>query len=117
MSEPVRAQLMRSSVAVTRKPLSASSLLRVTNEASSAPTARPVRGSRMPVAGGAITLMGGASIPFERPLPPFIDKADRQHRKAYNHGPGAERTGLAEGDRPGKQKRHLESGNDEQEEE
>src|SRR5215510_14579887 len=114
MSEPVRAQLMRSSVAVTRKPLSASSLLSVTNEASSAPTGRPVRGSRMPVAGGAITLMGGASIPFERPLPPLIDKADRQHCKEHHHGPEAERAELAEGDRPGKQERHFQIENDEQ---
>src|SRR5262249_14526997 len=114
MSEPVRAQLIRSSVAVTRKPLSASSLLSVTKDASSAPTGRPVRGSRMPVAGGAITLMGKASIPFERPLPPFIDKADRQDRKEYHHGPEAEQAELAEGHRPGKQERHFQVENDEQ---
>ena len=46
------AQVISSSVAVTRKPLSASSLLRVPNEGSSAPIGRPVRGSRIPFGGG-----------------------------------------------------------------
>src|SRR5262249_31989844 len=114
MSEPVRAQVMRSSVAVTRKPLSESSLFNATKDGSSAPTGRPVRGSRMPVPAGAITLMGGASIPFERPLPPLIDKADGEDRKEHHHGPEAEGTELAERHRPGEQERHFEIENDEQ---
>src|SRR5215813_8222514 len=114
MSEPVRAQLMSSSVAVTMNPLSASSLLSITKDESSAPIGRPVRGSRMPVAAGAITLMGCSSVPFERPLPPLIDKADREDRKEDHHRPEAEQTDLAEGDRPGKQERDLEVENDEQ---
>src|SRR3954449_8038886 len=115
MSEPVRAQVMRSSVAVTRKPLSASSLLSVTKDASSEPTGLPVRGSKMPVAGGAITLMGfQASIPFERPLPPFIDKADRQDRKEDHHRPEAERPDPAERHGPREQERHFEIEDDEE---
>src|SRR3954469_11344454 len=114
MSEPVRAHVMRSSVAVTRKPLSASSLLSVTKDASSEPTGRPVRGSRMPVAGGAITLMGEASIPFERPLPPLIDKADRQDRKEDHHRPEAECADAAERHCPWEQEGHFEVENDEQ---
>jgi len=42
ISDPVRAQVMRSSAAVTRNPLSASSLLRPTKKRSSAPTGWPV---------------------------------------------------------------------------
>src|SRR5512145_3557585 len=114
ISEPVRAQLIRSSVAVTRNPLSASSLLSVTNDASSAPIGRPVRGSRMPVAGGAITLMGISSIPFERSLPPLIDKSDGQNRKEHHHRPEAEQAELPESDGPGKQKRDFEIENDEE---
>src|SRR5262249_52359110 len=114
MREPVRAQLMRSSVAVTRNPLSASSLLSVTKAASSDPPGRPVRGSRMPVAGGATTLMGLASIPFERPLPPLIDKSDGQNRKEDHHRPEAEKADAAECHRPRKQERHFEIEDDEQ---
>src|SRR5262249_9249864 len=114
MSEPVRGQVIRSSVAVTRKPLSASSLFSATKDGSSAPTGRPVRGSRMPVGAGAITLMGGASIPFERPLPPLIDKADGEYRKEDHHRPEAERAELAERHRPGEQERHFQIENDEQ---
>src|SRR5215510_8979529 len=100
MSEPVRAQLISSSVAVTMNPLSASSSLSLTNDESSAPIGRPVRGSRMPVAAGAITLMGCSSVPFERPLPPFIDKTDGQNRKEDHHRPEAEQADLAERDGP-----------------
>src|SRR5690242_16944814 len=115
MSEPVRAQLMISSVAVTKKPLSASSFFSVTKEGSSAPTGRPVRGSRMPLAGGATTLMGQLSIPFERPLPPLIDKSDRENRKKDHHRPEAEEADPAERDRPGKQEGDFEVEDDEQE--
>src|SRR5262249_22326257 len=114
MREPVRAQLMRSSVAVTRNPLSASSLLSVTKDASSDPTGRPVRGSRMPVAGGATMLMREASIPFKRPLPPFVDKSDGQNRKEDHHRPEAEQADATECHRPRKQERHFEIEDDEQ---
>src|SRR5947199_731387 len=112
ISEPVRAHVIRSSVAVTRKPLSASSLLRPTKYESSAPTGLPVRGSRMPVAAGATRLM--RSIPFQRPLLPLIYEADRQHAKEQHHRPEAEGTELTEGHRPREQKRHFEVENDEQ---
>src|SRR5262249_54185853 len=114
MSEPVRAQLIRSSVAVTRKTLSASWSLSARKAGSSAPTGRPVRGSRIPLAGGATTLMGSSSIPFERPLPPLIDKADGEHRKEHHHRPESKRAELAEGDRPGEQEGDLEVEDDEQ---
>ena len=48
MSEPVRAQVMRSSVEVTRKPLSDSSLFTSRKNGSVEPTGLPVEGSRMP---------------------------------------------------------------------
>src|SRR5262249_19307342 len=112
ISEPVRAQVMRSSVAVTRKPLSASSSFNPTKNGSSEPTGLPVHGSRMPVAAGATVLM--RSIPFERPLLPLIYEADREHAKEHHHRPVAEEAKVAERDRPREQEAHLEIEDDEQ---
>src|SRR5262245_21079650 len=114
ISEPVRAQMIRSSVAVTKKPLSASSLLRPTKDGSSAPTGLPVRGSRMPLAAGATRVLI-RSIPFERPLLPLIDKADGEHRKEHHHRQEAVGAEVAEPDCPGEQNRDFEVQNDEQE--
>src|SRR2546422_8982735 len=55
ISDPVRAQVIRSSVAATKKPLSESSWLTSRKYGSLAPTGLPVEGSRIPVAAGAIT--------------------------------------------------------------
>src|SRR5690242_266843 len=95
------------------KPLSASSSFSPPKNASSAPTGLPVRGSRMPVAGGATTLIA-TSVPFECPLLPLVDKADGQHRKEHHHRPEAEGAELAVYDRPGEQERDLEVEDDEQ---
>ena len=55
ISEPVRAQVIRSSVEVTRKPLSSSSLLHVAEElASSALTGLPVARIEIALGSGAI---------------------------------------------------------------
>src|SRR5208283_1969597 len=105
MSEPVRAQLMRSSVAVTRKPLSASSSFIARKAGSSAPTGLPVRGSRMPRGAGAITCaIGGEpevnpmrSIPFQGSLFPFVDEADGEHEEEDDHRPEAEGADFPEG--------------------
>src|SRR3954453_11359112 len=55
ISDPVRAQVMRSSVAATKKPLSDSSWLTSRKCGSVAAHGLPVEGSIMPVAAGAIT--------------------------------------------------------------
>src|SRR5205085_8843790 len=65
----------------------------------------------MPAAAGATMLM--RSIPFERPLLPLVDKADREHRKEQHHRPEAEGTELSERDRPRKQEADLEIENNE----
>src|SRR5262245_52321383 len=96
------------------KPLSESSLLRPVKNASSPPARLPVRGSMMPVPDEAVTGLMRSSIPFERPLLPFIDKADGQHRKEHHHRPESEGAELAERDRPGEQERHFQIKNDEQ---
>src|SRR3569833_208043 len=94
------------------KPLSARSLLRPAKYGSSAPTGRPVRGSRTPVAAGATRVM--RSIPFERPHLPLVDKSDGQDRKKHHHRPEAVGPELAVHDRPRKQKRAFEIEDDEQ---
>src|SRR6185437_12284752 len=103
---------MRSSTAATTKPLSASSLLTPAKNGSSAPTGRPVAGSRMPVGAGATRVM--ESIPFQRPLLPLIYEADRQHAKEQHHRPEAEMADLAERHRPGEQEADLEVEDDEE---
>src|SRR5262249_17162267 len=112
MREPVRAQVIRSSAAVTRKPLSVSSAFMPVKKESSAPTGLPVRGSRIPFGAGATMLMG-SSIPFERPLPPLIYEADGENAKEHNHRPEPVMADLAKDDRPREQKTDLKVENDE----
>src|SRR4029079_17972466 len=103
ISEPVRAQLMRSSVVVTRKPLSAS--LSATSVKNGSP------GLTRSFAGVATAVM---SIPLQRALAPLVDEADRQHAQEHHHRPEAEQADLLEGHRPRKQERHFEVEDDEQ---
>src|SRR6185312_2137911 len=103
---------MRSSTAVTTKPLSARSLLTLVKNASSEPTGRPVAGSRMPFGAGATRVM--ESIPLQRPLLPLIYEADGQHAKEDHHRPEAEMADVAEDDRPGEQEADLEVEDDEE---
>src|SRR3974390_2782953 len=98
---------MRSSAAVTRNPLSESSAFMPVKNESSDPTGLPVRGSRMPFGAGGTMLMV-RSIPFERPLPPFIYEPDGQNAKKHHHRPEPEDADLAEHDRPREQETHLE---------
>src|SRR6202162_1315618 len=112
ISEPVRAQVIRSSTAATRKPLSASSLLTPVKNSSSAPTGLPVRGSRIPCGANATRVM--ELIPFQRPLLPLIYEADGENAKEHHHRPEAVETDLAECHGPREQKAHLEVENDEQ---
>src|SRR6185312_10223201 len=112
ISEPVRAQVMRSSTAVTMKPLSASSLLTPRKNVSSEPTGLPVAGSRMPFGAGATRVM--ESIPFQRPLLPLIYESDGEDAKEDHHRPEAEMPDLAEGDRPREQEGDLEIEDDEE---
>src|SRR5664279_6581573 len=112
ISEPVRAQVIRSSTAVMTKPLSASSLLTPTKNSSSAPTGMPVRGSRIPCGAGETSVIG-SSIPFETALLPFINEADGEDAKENHHRPKSDETDLAERHRPREQERHFEIENDE----
>src|SRR6185437_15984792 len=112
ISEPVRAQVIRSSTAATRKPLSASSLLTPTKKLSPAPTGLPVLGSRMPLGAGATSVM--ESIPLQRPLLPLIYEADGEDAKEEHHGPEAEMADAAEHHRPGEQEADFEVENDEE---
>src|SRR5262249_20937461 len=107
MSEPVRAQLIRSSVAVTRKPLSASSLLSPAKNGSI-----PAGGTRRFVGAGesaadrtGVTAM--ESVPLQRPLLPLVNEPNRQDREERHHRPEAEGAELSERHRPRKQERHF----------
>src|SRR6185312_1650326 len=112
ISEPVRAQVMRSSTAVMMKPLSASSLLTPVKNGSSAPIGLPVGGSRMPLGAGATRVI--ESIPLQRPLLPLIYEADGQDAKEEHHRPEAEMADAAEHDRPGEQEADFEVEDDEE---
>src|SRR5262245_50526704 len=68
----------------------------------------------MPRAGGATTALMARSIPFERPLLPFIDKSDGEHRKERHHRPEPVGAKLAEDDRPWKQEGDFKIKDDEQ---
>src|SRR5262245_3020433 len=103
---------MRSSAAVTRKPLSESSAFMPVKRESSEPTGLPVRGSRIPFGAGATSVMG-LSIPFQRPLLPLIYEANGQNAKEHHHRPETVSTDLAEDDRPREQEAHFEIENDE----
>src|SRR5580765_7348933 len=111
INEPVRAQVIRSSVAVTRKPLSASSAFMPVKKESFAPTGLPVRGSMIPFGAGATRVMG-LSIPFQRPLPPLIYEADSKNAKEHHHRPETVEPDLAKDDRPREQEADLEVEND-----
>src|ERR1044071_5186618 len=83
--EPVRAQLIRSSVVVTRKPLSAS-WLETSVKKGSPGLAKAV--PWLPAGRGVVTA-ALISIPFQRTLAPFVDEADGQHAQEYHHRPEA----------------------------
>src|SRR3974390_1461031 len=112
ISEPVRAQLMRLSAVVMRKPLSASSLFTPVKNCSLAPIGLPLRGSRIPFGAGATRVM--ESIPFERPLLPLIYEADGKNAKEQHHGPESVEADFAERNSPREQESHLEVKNDKQ---
>ena len=65
---PVRAQVIRSSVAATKKPLSESWWLTSRKYGSLAPTGLPVFGSMMPFAGGEVTGARVSINPIRAPL-------------------------------------------------
>src|SRR4249919_2085777 len=113
INDPVRAHVIRSSAAVTRKPLSESSAVTPVKNESSAPTGFPVRGSMIPLAAGATTVMD-SSIPFQRPLPPLIYEADGQNAKEHHHRPETEQPDFPKNDGPREQKADLEIENDEE---
>src|SRR6185437_8231457 len=54
------------------------------------------------------------SLPFQRSLPPFIDKPDCQNGKEHDHGKETEQADMGEGNRPRKQERDFEIEDDEQ---
>src|SRR5262249_53738695 len=89
INDPVRAHVIRSSAAVTRKPLSESSAFTPVKNESSAPTGFPVRGSIIPLAAGATTVMA-SSIPFHPPPPPPIYETEWPHPKEHHHRPETE---------------------------
>src|SRR5215475_13253366 len=78
ISEPVRAQLMRSSVVVTRKPLSAS-LLDSSPNPRSPGTTKPDLGCERVV----VT----CSVPLQGALAPLVGKAHGQHGQEGHHRP------------------------------
>src|SRR6185295_19917264 len=84
ISEPVRAQVIRSSAAATKKPLSESSWLTSRKNGSLAPTGLPVAGSRMPFGAGAIA---GEDVTREglavglNPIPARLSSIHRQSRR------------------------------------
>src|SRR6476469_6971577 len=77
ISEPVRAQVIKSSAAATKKPLSDSSWLTSRKYRSSAPTGRPVEGSRTPVAAGAT-----AGLKLAAELNPIRARLSSIHRQS-----------------------------------
>src|SRR4026207_923112 len=117
ISEPVRAQLIRSSVVVTRKPLSAS-LLDISPNPRSPGTTKPDLGwvrvvtRAFPILGPILGQILGScsiplSIPFQGALAPLVGEADGQDRQERHHGPEAIGAHLLEGHRPGEQEGHL----------
>src|SRR5581483_4615555 len=112
ISEPVRAQVMRSSAAVTRNPLSESSAFTSLKNASLFPAGFAVRGSMIPFGAGATSVIR-RSIPFQRPLAPLIYEADRQHAKEKHHRPEAKYADLFERHRPREQETDFQIEDDE----
>src|SRR5215471_10872731 len=80
INEPVRAQLIRSSAVVTRKPLSAS-LLDSSVKPRSPGTTRPDLGCE--------SVVVTRSIPLQGALAPLVDEADGQDAEKRHHGPEA----------------------------
>src|SRR5512145_1602852 len=111
ISEPVRAQLIRSSVVVTRKPLSAS-LLDSSPNPRSPGTTRPDLGcarvvTRFFPTAYCLLPTAASSIPFQRALAPLVDEADRQDAQEGHHGPEAEDAYLLDRHRPGEEEGDL----------
>src|SRR5581483_11470869 len=102
--EPERPQATRSSSFESRKPRFLSSAPRKLSSDA---------GEALPVTVTVSVAIRG-SLPFQRPLLPFVDEAHGQHAEEHHHRPEAKLARLAQGDRPGKQKRHLEVEDDEQ---
>src|SRR5688572_15459137 len=103
INEPVRAQLMSSSVEVTRKPLSASSLLispkNGSGEAFSLAPAGMINEDELSLICIAFVVEDWkrcGSIPLERALLPFIYEADCQNAKENHHRSVAEPAQRAE---------------------
>src|SRR5687767_6108962 len=118
ISEPVRAQLIRSSVVVTRKPLSAS-LLDSSPNPRSPGTTKPDLGCESVVTPSFPTAdyrlpTAASSIPFQRTLAPLVDEPDGQDAQERHHGPEAVDAHLLERHRPGKEERHLQVEDNEQ---
>src|ERR1700693_4015624 len=116
ISEPVRAQLMRSSVVVTRKPLSASLSDTSVKYASPGLTSPGLAACavivsaycRLPIA------YCPSSIPLQRAFAPLVDEADRQDGQEHHHRPEAEGADVLERYRPREQEGHLEVEDDEE---
>src|SRR5262245_42221829 len=111
ISEPVRAQLIRSSVVVTKKPLSASLLDSSVNPRSPG-TTKPDLGCERVVTRSFPTAYcrlptAPSSIPLQRAFAPLVDEADGQDPQECHHCPEAIDPDLLEGDRPGEQEGNL----------
>src|SRR5262245_2409282 len=112
ISEPVRAQLIRSSVVVTRKPLSAS-LFDTSVKPRSPGVTKPVLGCAMVVTPFVSDCLlpycptAASSVPLQGALAPLVDEADGEHAEEDHHRPEAEGANLLEGDRPRKQEGDL----------
>src|SRR3954469_17746558 len=102
---PVRAHWNKSSVEVTRNPLSATSLW-------SSPKKCGSGGWRSE--GRSFSCRGSGSLPFERPLLPGVDEAEDQLDQEQHHRAPADQADLAQRHRPGKQEGRLEVEDDEQ---
>src|SRR5262245_37117573 len=111
ISEPVRAQLIRSSVVVTRKPLSASLLDSSVNPRSPG-TTNPDLGCERVVTRSFPTACwrlspAASSVPFQRTLAPLVDEPDRQDPQERHHRPEAVDAHLLERHRPREEEGHL----------
>src|SRR5690348_15154218 len=53
-------------------------------------------------------------LPLQRAFAPFVDEANRQNGEERHHRPESKSADLLKGHRPGKQERHFQVENDEQ---